>query len=101
MSTPRRRRMAVAMLVGAVILVARWATAADWELVSRNEALQIEAQARPGSSVTTLRARGLVGAPPRVVRAVIADVERYPEFMPYVKESRTLAVEGAATVVYQ
>jgi hypothetical protein len=36
------------------------------------------------------------------VRAVVADVERYPEFMPYVKGSRVLARDpGGDVIVYQ
>jgi hypothetical protein len=51
--------------------------------------------------VRELRARGAIPAPPHVVRAVVADVDRYPAFMPYVKESRTVQRAGAVTTVYQ
>jgi hypothetical protein len=40
-------------------------------------------------------------APPHVVNAVLAAVERYPEFMPYVKEARILSMDGATISVYQ
>ena len=49
-----------------------------------------------------LRAEGRIDAPPATVWAVIADLERYPEFMPYVKVSRVLAREpGGVTIAYQ
>jgi hypothetical protein len=41
-----------------------------------------------GADVKQLKAMGVVAAAPRVVRAVIADVDRYASFMPYVSESR-------------
>jgi hypothetical protein len=84
-----------------IILVAGAAPAAEWQSVSRDDAVEVEARARPGSAVKELRARGVIPAPPHVVRAVVAAVDRYPDFMPYVKESRTLGTEGAATTVYQ
>lgn len=40
-----------------------------------------------------------VEAPPEVVFNVLVDFERYPEFMPYVKESRVLSREGDSKVV--
>jgi hypothetical protein len=48
--------------------------------------------------VKEVTARGRIGAPPHVVRAVIADLEHYPAFMPYVRESRVLGrdAEGGA-----
>ena len=97
----RHGRFAGAVLLVTMLLLGPPASAADWELVSRTDALEIESRSQPGSAVRTLRARGLIDAPPRVVRAVIADVDRYAEFMPYVKESRTLAVEGDVSIVYQ
>jgi hypothetical protein len=84
-----------------IILVVGVAPAAEWQSVSRDDTVEVEARARPGSAVKELRARGVIPAPPHVVRAVVAAVDRYPEFMPYVKESRTLATDGAATTVYQ
>lgn len=60
--------------------------------------VDVETRAIPGRDVKEVAARGTIGAPPHVVRAVIADREHYPAFMPYVKESRVLGrdAEGAA-----
>ncbi len=85
----------------AVLLCPLIGAAADWESVSRDEALEVEAQSRPDSAIRQLRARGVIPATPATVRAVVAAVDRYPEFMPYVKESRILGVDGAVTTVYQ
>jgi len=40
-----------------------------------------------------------VEAPPEVVFNVITDFERYPDFMPYVKESRVLSCMGDSEVI--
>jgi Polyketide cyclase / dehydrase and lipid transport len=60
--------------------------------------VDVETRAIPGRDVKEVAARGTIGAPSHVVRAVIADREHYPAFMPYVKESRVLGrdTEGAA-----
>jgi polyketide cyclase/dehydrase/lipid transport protein len=78
------------------------AAVAPWETVHTEDGLVVQSRARPGSAIAELRAEGAIAAPPAVVRAVVADVERYPEFMPYVKVSRVLARDsGGDTVVYQ
>lgn len=62
-------------------------------------AVTVETRAVAGRDVKEVRAKGVVDAPPHVVRAVIADVEGYPAFMPYVKESRLLGREPAGDVL--
>ena len=76
--------------------------AADWTVVHTADDLTIQARALPGSAVKELRAEGRIDAPPGAVWAVIADLDRYPEFMPYVKVLRVLAREaGGVTSAYQ
>jgi len=58
-------------------------------------AVTVETRAIPGRDVKQVNAQGLIEAPPHVVRAVIADLERYPAFMPYVKESRVLGRDAS------
>jgi hypothetical protein len=78
------------------------AGAAEWSTVHQTEDLTIQARASPDSPVKELRAEGRIDATPAAVWAVIADLERYPDFMPYVKTSRVLAREpGGVTIVYQ
>ena len=59
----------------------------------------VETRAVPGRDVKQVRAQGIIDAPPYVVRAVVADLTRYPEFMPYVKESRILEQDAPGEVV--
>ncbi|HEX7212754.1 MAG TPA: SRPBCC family protein, partial [Methylomirabilota bacterium] len=59
----------------------------------------VETRAVPGRDVKQVNAQGIIDAPPHVVRAVVADLERYPEFMPYVKESRILGHDAPGQVV--
>ncbi|HTE64685.1 MAG TPA: SRPBCC family protein [Candidatus Binatia bacterium] len=61
-------------------------------------AVRVETRAVPGRDVKQVNAQGLIEAPPHVVRAVIADLERYPAFMPYVKESRVLGRDASGDV---
>ena len=61
-------------------------------------AVTVETRAIPGRDVKQVNARGIIDAPPHVVRAVIADLERYPAFMPYVKESRVLGRDASGDV---
>jgi uncharacterized membrane protein len=56
----------------------------------------VETRAVPGRDVKQVNAQGIIDAPPHVVRAVVADLERYPEFMPYVKQSRILGRDAPA-----
>ena len=57
--------------------------------------MAVETRAIPGRDVKQVNAQGLVDAPPHVVRAVLVDLERYPGFMPYVKESRVLSRDAS------
>ena len=61
--------------------------------------VKVETRAIPGRDVKQVNAQGIIDAPPHVVRAVIADLERYPEFMPYVKESRVLGRDAPGEAV--
>ena len=61
-------------------------------------AVAVETRAIPGHDVKQVNAQGIIDAPPHVVRAVIADLERYPAFMPYVKESRVLSRDSSGEV---
>ncbi len=61
-------------------------------------AVTVETRAIPGRDVKQVNAQGIIDAPPHVVRAVIADLERYPTFMPYVKESRVLGRDASGDV---
>src|SRR4026208_2466166 len=48
----------------------------------------VETRAVPGQDVKQVNAQGIIDAPPHVVRAVVADRERYPEVMASVEDSR-------------
>lgn len=64
--------------------------------------VKVETRAIPDRDVKQVNAQAIIAAPPHVVRAVIADLERYPAFMPYVKDSRILSHEPTGdTLNYQ
>jgi hypothetical protein len=62
-------------------------------------AVKVETRAIPDRDVKQVTAQAIITAPPHVVRAVIADLERYPAFMPYVKDSRILSREPIGDVL--
>jgi hypothetical protein len=62
-------------------------------------AVKVDTRSIPGRDIKQVNAQGIIEAAPHVVRAVIADLERYPAFMPYVKESRVLSREASGEVV--
>jgi len=61
--------------------------------------VKVETRAIPDRDVKQVRAQAVIQAPPHVVRAVIADLERYPAFMPYVKDSRILSRDPTGDVL--
>jgi len=91
-------RLAVALALTLAALPAAL-EAAGWERAYTGDDLVIDTRSVPASAVKELRAEGLLPAPPHVVRAVLADLERYPEFMPYVKVARVLERETDGAVV--
>lgn len=76
-----------------VLVLALLALAA--EARAQAPAVTVETRAVAGRDVKQVLAQARLPAPPHVLRAVIADLARYPAFMPYVKESRVLG-RGAA-----
>src|SRR5688572_26327962 len=84
------RRVLVAAVVAHLLGGPAWGQAPG-----QAPGVQVETRAVPGRDVKQVNAQGLIEAPPHVVRAVIADLERYPAFMPYVKESRVLDRDGS------
>jgi hypothetical protein len=89
-------------LTGALsLMVAAVASGNGWERVYTSSDVSVAVRPRPASQIKEVRAQGVMASPPHVVRAVIADVARYPAFMPYVKESRILAESPAGAITYQ
>jgi hypothetical protein len=66
----------------------------EWREVSKNPELTIYARDRSGSSLEELRAVGELNATAFKVETVLGEVSKYPEFMPYTKESRLLASDN-------
>ena len=66
----------------------------EWREVSKNSKLTIYSRHRSGSSLEELRAVGELDATAVKVDTVLGEVSKYPEFMPYTKESRMLASDG-------
>jgi hypothetical protein len=66
----------------------------EWREVSKDPSLTIYARHRSGSTLDELRAVGELNATAFKVETVLGEVSKYPEFMPYTKESRVLASDN-------
>jgi hypothetical protein len=62
----------------------------EWQEVSKNFNLAIYIRHRPDSAIQEVRGVGEFNAPILILQGILADVEKYSEFMPYTKESRLL-----------
>lgn len=95
-----RRRLQRALLVA--VVVAASVSRAEAQPLGTASSPHVELREVPGRDVKQLTAAAIVEAPAHVLRAVIADLQRYPAFMPYVKESRLLPGDGSGELrVYQ
>jgi len=73
----------------------------DWQSVDDRAGVAIYCRSRVGSRIKEFKGTGLIDAPPARVEQVLQDVRSYAGFMPYVKEARTLSVNGAQALAYQ
>lgn len=72
----------------------------DWKQVSQTPTLTIYTRDHAGSPVKEVRAVGTFPVPNWVVKNVLDDVERYPQFMPHVVESRVISRTRGELVSY-
>ena len=72
-----------------------------WKIAANTHGVTIYSRVRAGSPIREFKATGEIDAPTRVVYGVIADFERYPQFMPYTTECRVIKREADAIVGYQ
>lgn len=77
------------------------AAAADWVITNQDNDVTIYSRVHPGGTMKEYKAVGTVAVAPRVLQAVLDDVESYPKFMPYITECKILKREKASLVSYQ
>ena len=105
----KERKIAAILLV--LLLVARVCGASDpvvtadngegWKLASDSGGVAIYTRPRPGSGLKQFKAIGEIAAPTRTVRDVVADVDAYPRFMPFIVEARLVKREKNSFLTYQ
>lgn len=71
----------------------------EWKFISNKEGVAISRRQRPASNES--KAIGEIAASTDLVKAVLDDVEAYPNFMPYVVECRVLKREADSVLAYQ
>lgn len=74
---------------------------AAWEEAGKNEHCTVYNRVKEGSEVKEVLAVGWFDAPLEKVHAVLDDLGRYHEFMPYAKETRILKTEGDNVWTYE
>jgi ribosome-associated toxin RatA of RatAB toxin-antitoxin module len=72
-----------------------------WNPVSKAPDLTVYERMHKDTLLREFKAVGIIAMPPEVVRRVLDDVGEYPNFMPYVTESRVLARDSKSRVSYQ
>jgi hypothetical protein len=75
--------------------------AGGWKLVSQSAGVTIHNRPHREPGIQEVKATGVIHAGPDVVRRVLEDTDAYVQFMPHVIESRVVAREHGAVVVYQ
>jgi ribosome-associated toxin RatA of RatAB toxin-antitoxin module len=73
----------------------------DWDTVSQGKETSIYSRVHPGGTLKEYKAVGTVGALPRVVQAVLEDIENYSHFMPFMIQCRVLKRDDDSLVSYQ
>jgi uncharacterized membrane protein len=71
-----------------------------WKDVNLRDGVQIAAKPWAGSAFHEMRATGDMDAPPERILAVIADFERYPDFMPTASQAQVLQRDGDRAYYY-
>src|SRR5688500_1937076 len=88
---PRLARMIqyrAAMGVAAVLCAtSALAGEGQWETVATGD-ITVKSRARAGTPIKEIWAEGVIDAPVQDVQATLMNPERFPKFMPYVKEAR-------------
>ncbi len=73
----------------------------EWETVSTGE-ITVKTRDKQGTSVKEIWAEGELAAPVREIQETLMDPEKFPKFMPYVKETRFIGKPrgDGARIVY-
>jgi hypothetical protein len=72
-----------------------------WKPAGETDGITIFSRPHPDSKLKEFKAIGGIDAPARIARAVIADFDAYPSFMPYTAECRLIKREPDAIITYQ
>lgn len=88
-------RVCLFLLVAGFSFAGRAAEIVDgWTVVDREGDLTIFSRPRKGSSILEVKGVGVIDAAPIAVKRVIDDTAEYPNFMPYVVETKTISQTG-------
>ncbi|HWB60084.1 MAG TPA: SRPBCC family protein [Chthoniobacteraceae bacterium] len=77
------------------------AAGGEWSLISQGNDVSIYSRVHPGGDIKEYKAVGTVAASPKVIEAVLDDVDNYTHFMPYISECKVIKREGNTMFTYQ
>jgi hypothetical protein len=83
------------------ILAADPPAADGWQLVKESGGIVLYSQPREGSRLKEFKAVGEIDAATRAVFNVIEDIDAYPSFMPFTKETHLIRRERDSIIAYQ
>jgi len=73
----------------------------EWRLVSEADSVCVYTRRSQASGMHEILAVATIGASPALLREVISDYARYPDFMPYVRASKVLKRDANTAWVFQ
>lgn len=101
----RRRILTATLLLFAgarlSVLAAEPAPIDGWQFVKESGGIMLYSHPREGSRLKEFKAIGEIAASTRAVYRVIEDIDAYPSFMPFTKETRLIRRERDSIVAYQ
>jgi ribosome-associated toxin RatA of RatAB toxin-antitoxin module len=89
------------MLLAVLSLLAATENPNPWQEVAEDDGITVWAREVPDSNIREVKAEAIVNAPAERVWAVLADTQAYPEFMPYVLETKILGKHETGHFEYQ
>lgn len=94
--------LCLALFLAATFLPARAGDGTDgWTIAHQSADVTVFTRPHEGSSVRECKAVGVIDEEPIVVKRVLDDTADYPQFMPYVIETRTLSHTADGHIGYQ
>jgi hypothetical protein len=88
------------LLLTSMLLVARLSTASEWDSFLSRDGVTVSSRKVDGTEIRELRATGVIPVSAERLLAALADIERYPAFMPPTVKAEMLKRAGSTGWFY-